>query len=56
MLRDEEGQSLEGVMGHWDHPVGIVLLREAANWLVDEVSRERRDDGEPHVIKMCVFL
>jgi hypothetical protein len=37
MFRDEEGQSREGVMGHWDHPVGIVLLKEAANWLVDEV-------------------
>jgi hypothetical protein len=56
MLRDEEGQSREGVMGHWDHPVGTVLLREAGNLLVDEVCRERRGDGDPHVIKMCVFL
>jgi len=56
MLRDEEGQSREGVMGHWDHPVGIVLLREAGNWLVDEVCRQRRGDGEHHVMKMCVFL
>jgi len=56
MLRDEEGQNREGVMGHWDHPVGIVLLREAGNWLVDEVCRQRRGDGEPHVMKTCVFL
>ena len=56
MLRDEEVQSREGVMGHWDHPVGIVLLREAGNWLVDKVCRERRRDGEPHVMKICVFL
>lgn len=46
MLRDEEGQSREGVMGHWDHPVGIVLLKDAGNWLVDEVCRERRGDGD----------
>jgi hypothetical protein len=56
MLRDEEGHRQEGVIGHWDHPVGIVLLRRAGNWLVDEVCRERRGDGEPHVMKMCVFL
>jgi len=24
MLKDGEGQSSEGVMGHWDHPVGVV--------------------------------
>ena len=56
MLRDGENQSREGVMGHWDHPVGIVLLREAGNWLADEECRVRRGDGEPHVKKMCVFL
>jgi hypothetical protein len=56
MLKDEKGQSWEGVMGHWDHPVGIVLLREAGNWLVDGVCRESRGDGELHVKKMCVFL
>jgi hypothetical protein len=56
MLKDEKGQSLEGVMGHWDHPVGIVLLRGAGNWLVDGVCRESGCDGESHVMKMCVFL
>jgi hypothetical protein len=42
----ENVQSQEGVMGHWDHPVGIVLLREAGNWLVDKVCREREREKE----------
>ena len=42
MLKDDESQSREGLMGHWDHPVGIVFLKEAGNWLVGEVCRERR--------------
>jgi hypothetical protein len=40
MLKDEKGQSWEGVMGHWDHPVGTVLLREAGNcWLTEYVGK-----------------